>query len=109
VFAPWIGEGLLDAYPPRAELTEARIVPAEVSLPSLATARNTGFCRGLTPQAAHRVTPGKPLSAPIHNRKIEEKTMKHLGIAALGIVGSLAFAATSASAAIVCNDNGVGS
>ena len=32
--------------------------------------------------------------------------MKHHGIAALGIVGALAFAATSASAAIVCNDNG---
>ena len=32
--------------------------------------------------------------------------MRHLGIAALGIVGALAFAATSASAAIVCNDNG---
>ena len=32
--------------------------------------------------------------------------MKHFGIAVLGIVGALAFTATSASAAIVCNDNG---
>jgi hypothetical protein len=40
------------------------------------------------------------------NRKIEENNMKHHGIAALGVVGALAFAATSASAAIVCNDNG---
>ena len=32
--------------------------------------------------------------------------MKHFGIAVLGIVGALAFTATSASAAIVCNENG---
>ena len=70
----------------------------------LATARNSRCSRGLTPQAAHPVIQGKPF--PIRNRKIEEKSMKHLGIAALGIVGALAFAATNASAAIVCNDNG---
>jgi hypothetical protein len=40
------------------------------------------------------------------NRKIEENTMKHFGIAGLGIVGALAFTATSASAAIVCNEDG---
>ena len=32
--------------------------------------------------------------------------MKHFGIAVLGIVGALAFTATSASAAIVCNEDG---
>ena len=32
--------------------------------------------------------------------------MKHFGIAVAGIVGALAFTATSASAAVVCNENG---
>ena len=32
--------------------------------------------------------------------------MKRFGIAVAGIVGALAFTATSASAAVVCNENG---
>ena len=36
----------------------------------------------------------------------EDNTMKHFGIAVAGIVGALAFTATSASATVVCNENG---
>jgi hypothetical protein len=40
------------------------------------------------------------------NERIKEKTMKHLGTALVGIVSVLALTATSASAAIVCNEEG---